>query len=406
MRLVILDSGLKGRGGHHYAFDMAVGAEARRRGVEVLALAHSRFEPDPTAPFEVRPVFSHSCYDWVSRDPVSAGYEAFSKLNPLFRRELAALPGELFGPDDLVWVPTTTENQLKGLLDWIDSLDAATAPRFVLNLVMPAGVILDPTQVSVTDPLKALYYRLLLPRIAAMPMVRLWATGRQLARDYGYLAKSEIETHPLLVTDAGPLTAAGDKCVLLYSGESSPQKGVTLLPELVRRLSASLPDWRLLVHANDSTFWQTKAPVRELKALSAELPNLDLRTGYLEPDAYVALLREATTVALTYNQAHYRHQTSGVLWEALQAGRPLIVPKGTYLEREASLWGASFEVMETGEAAVMAETISTILTEGRLDPARSMNVARLFREDNGVAPFTDALFRLAERGPVSEALVP
>jgi hypothetical protein len=47
MRLVILDSGLKGRGGHHYAFDMAVGAEARRRGVEVLALAHSRFEPDP-----------------------------------------------------------------------------------------------------------------------------------------------------------------------------------------------------------------------------------------------------------------------------------------------------------------------------------------------------------------------
>src|SRR3712207_2729098 len=85
MRLVILDSALKGRGGHHYAYDVAVAEEARRRGLEVVAFANAMFPPDPDLPFEARPVFACSGYDRVSKDPITGDWENFRALNPLFQ---------------------------------------------------------------------------------------------------------------------------------------------------------------------------------------------------------------------------------------------------------------------------------------------------------------------------------
>jgi hypothetical protein len=395
VRLLIIDSGIRGRCGHNFAFASLIAEEARRRGIETLAWCHQDFGHGEGLPFAPFPIFSSSYYDLVSADPVTGRWQTYNALNDEFHAQLCAAPIADIGAGGLVLVPTIAESQFDGLLRWIEGLDRADL-TFVILLMLPSGAAIEGESFIVYDSLQALYYRLLLQRAARLgPNVHLLATGMRFSRDYSFLAERPVPSHPLLVDSETSLAPPAGKTILLHAGDAVDRKGLRLLPQLVRLLSAELPDWNLLIHANASAEGSNKLAVAELCELAKAIPALELLTGYLGPAAYRQLFSDCAIVAMPYDSASYRRLSSGVLWESIAAGRPVLVPGGTCLEREARDWGAEYRGIDTMSAETMAAAIVASL--GSMDMGRAVEAAKRFRAVNGVGRFLDRLLELRSR---------
>ena len=403
MRLFVLDSGLRARGSHNLVFAILVSAAARKRGIEATAFTSKVFKSDPDDPFEVRALFSASYYDAVSADPVSRPVYSYNHLNKLFLRELKTIPQETFATSDVVWIPTISERHLQGLCQWIGSFEPARAPQFVVTLTLPPGVSTALGDVSVYDSLQAVHYRNLL--VAARRLganVHFVATGDPIASDYSYLAQRPIPAHPVLIDPNLELTPATGRTLLVYVGDAAIRKGIHLLPQAVRLMAARLPGWKLLAHINDGETWSPKRPGAALRALQQSIPSLEIRSGFLDPDEHRRLFEQASVVLLAYEKAPYSRGMSGVLWEAIAAGRPMILPAGTYLEHEAEHWGASYAAIDSSRPKRIADGVAAALESGALDYDKSFRAAQAFREVNGVERFVDYLVALpgaAKAGP-------
>jgi hypothetical protein len=395
MRLFLLDSGLKDNSGHNFLFAKLVADEARQRGIEVIALCHQDFPQDDALSFQPRPMFESSYYYVINeKDPVEAPVASAKKLNFDFYQKVKALGPDAIARDDLVLVPSINQNNLVGLARWLREMGPQRVPAVAVALLFAPGVSVDGDTVEVYDSLRALQYRMALINFRDMPHVHLMGTGHQTATDHAYLARAPVPPHPLLVDLPKNVPEPEPRTLLLFAGNSAVGKNIQLIPGAVRLLTERLPDWAFLVQANDTTSWVLKEPVEALRAMAAEVPQLALRTGYIDESAYRRLFMRSAAVAIPYDATAYRHASSGVLWEAIAMGRPAIVPRGTYLEREAAAWNASHAAIDTGTSESIADGIASAIENGTLDERKAGTSAEAFRAQNGPARFLDTILAM------------
>ncbi|BDG73644.1 hypothetical protein [Roseomonas fluvialis] len=406
MTLFILDPNLEGEAGHHLAYDLAIAQEAIARGEPATIIAHRRFAPATIGGVRILPHFTETTYAVRHADPVTGRLDDYRVLNDLLLEELAALPRHEFRPSDCVLVPTTTENHLAGFLGWMKGFDAREAPLFVVHLMFPSGMAVDAAgRAVVEDPLRALFYRLA-DRVALEPgaAVHLFASGGQHAAEFSALLGRPVPPHPLPIRhDPGleaPLRA------LLFAGDARVDKGVALLPDLMPRLAAVHPGWRFAAHVNAASSWgAARAAAEALPAVTAGAPNLELTTGRLAPDAYADLLRGARIALFPYDPALYRRKSSGVLWEAISLGLPVVVPEGTWLEHEARHWGAGHVAYRPHGVAAIAEAFADALPRIDALQARSAEAGERYRAANGAGALMDQVATLWVRHKATAALV-
>jgi hypothetical protein len=392
MRLFLIDSGLRHRGGHNFAFATMVAEEARRRGVATTAFSHRSLRTSGDLAFDVRPTFTASYFKPILRDRVAD----FERHNDLFRREVEAVAELRPSRGDLVWAPTINELQLRGLLDWIGSLDPRRAPAVAISLVLPAGLAADgPLAVTYGRTRAAFYRRLIGAQAKLPPRVILFGYGAQATRDYARLTGRTIVEQPLIVDlpDRAP-PAPEPRTLLLHLGGAQHHKGTLALPEMVRRLAREAPDWRLVVHAAPAGGRATGEIIAALSEL-ARAGMVELHPDRLDPASYRRLLERARLVLLPYDAGYYRHSSSNVLWEAIAHDRPVVVPAGTRLVREAREWGASHFAIDTSGAEAIASALGEILAAKRWAEAASRTAGERFRGSHGVRRFVDRLFALA-----------
>ncbi|HWT10659.1 MAG TPA: hypothetical protein VN329_15940, partial [Roseomonas sp.] len=409
MALVILDPNLEGEAGHHLAYDMAIAREARARGEAVTIVAHRRFATAEMEGVRFLPHFTASTYAELHKDPVTGAMDDWRHFNDLLQSELALLPRSVLGAGDAVLVPTTTENHLAGYIGWMKGFDPVDAPLFLLHLMFPSGVAVDAEgRQVVEDPLRALFYRLA-ERAAAEdgPPVHLFASGGQHAREFSALFGRSIPAHPLPIRpEPGAARPAPPRRALLFAGDARVDKGIALLPDLIPRLAAAHPDWTLVAHVNGNAAWgAAKAAVEALQALPATVPGLDLAGGRLPRDDYFALARSVGIALFPYDPALYRRKSSGVLWEAISLGTPVVVPAGTWLENEARHWGAGHVAYREHSAAAIAEAFAAALPRIGELAARSAEAGLRYRAANGAAALIDQVAALWVRHKAAASLV-
>ena len=394
MRLIILDSGLKDNCGHNFLFAKLIAEEAGRRGLEVIALCHEDL-PRGTLPLRRRPIFDSSYYYVINEeDPVESPVASAKKLNASFYQTMSALGPDAIRRNDLVLVPSINQNNLGGLARWLRDLGPDRAPAVVIALLFTPGVATDGDAVQIYDSLRALQYRATLGNFRGMRHVHLMGTGHQTAADHAYLAKGPVPPHPLLVDLPADVPDPEPRTLLLFAGNSAEGKGIRLLPEAVRLLAERMPDWTFLVQANDTTNWAFKEPVEALRKLAPALPQLELQTGFVDEAGYRRLFARSAVVAIPYDATAYRYASSGILWEAIGAGRPMVIPKNTYLEREAAAWDANYVAIDTATSESLAEGIAAAVASGVLDLHKAQRSAKAFRARNGAAPFLDMVLKL------------
>lgn len=398
MALVILDPNLEGETGHHLAYDLAIAREALARGEAATIVASRRFAPATIEGVRIVPHFSTSTYARLHDDPVTGGMDDWRAFNDRLQAELAALPRSEFGPGDAVLVPTTTENHLAGYIGWMKGFDPLEAPLFLIHLMFPSGLAVDAAgQAVVEEPLRALFYRLA-ERVAQEegPPVHLFASGGEHAREFSALFGRPIPPHPLPIRpEPGPAPEVPPRRALLFAGDARLDKGLALLPGLVPRLALAHPDWTLVAHVNGQAAWgEARTALEALAGLAATVPALEFAGGRLAPEDYLALTRSVGIALFPYDPALYRRKSSGVLWEAISLGTPVVVPADTWLESEARHWGAGHVAYAPHGVDAIAEAFAAALPRIGDLAAQSAEAAARYRVANGAAALMDQIAAL------------
>jgi glycosyltransferase involved in cell wall biosynthesis len=409
MALVILDPNLEGEGGHHLAYDLAIAREALARGRPATIVANRAFRAGTIEGVRILPHFTTSTYAREHDDPVSGAADDWKALNDRLLAELSLLPRAETPPEAAVLVPTTTENHLAGYLAWMKGFDPAEAPLFAVHLMFPAGVTLDAAgAMAVEEPLRALFYRMA-ERLAQEdgPEVHLFASGGQRAAEFGALFGRAIPPHPLPIRpEPGPPRPHAAPRVLLFAGDARPDKGIALLPGLLPRLAAAHPGATFAAHVNAERAWgEARQAAEALAALAGSAPNIEILTGRLAPGAYLDMLRASDLVVLPYDPRLARRKSSGVLWEAVSLGIPLVVPDDTWLAAEARHWGAGHLACPAHDEAALAEAVEQALTGLGSLAARSAEAGARYRAANGPAALLDQLAPLWVRHAATASLI-
>ncbi len=407
MTLIILDPNLDGEAGHHLAYDLAIAKEALARGEPATIVANRRFAAATIEGVRILPHFTETTYAVRHADPVTGRLDDYRVLNDLLQEELASLPRGEFRPSDCVLVPTTTENHLAGYLGWMKGFDPVEAPMFVIHLMFPAGVAVDAAgQATVEDPLRALFYRLA-DRVAQEPgpPVQMLASGGQHAAEFSALLGRPVAPHPLPIRPE-PGEARPGRRALLFAGDARIDKGIALMPELMPRLATAHPDWTFQAHVNAAAAWgEARAAAEALPAVAQAAPNLALATDRLAPGDYLDLLRGTSIALFPYDPVLYRRKSSGVLWEAISLGLPVVVPAGTWLENEARHWGAGHVTYGEGGAAAIAAAFADALPRIEALRAASAAAGERYRAANGAAALIDQVAAAWVRHKATGSLV-
>lgn len=124
---------------------------------------------------------------------------------------------------------------------------------------------------------------------------------------------------------------------IIYLGDARSEKGYQHLPVLVADLWTDYlkPGLAKFTIQSNYNVVGGEEVILEAKLKLCQYPcsAVELIDHALEPDAYYHLLASADVVVLPYNPINYQ-RTSGVLTEALAAGKPVVVPQGSWLAEQ------------------------------------------------------------------------
>ena len=364
-QFIILDQSLTNADGHHYDMDRSVAKAAATFGLTPRVAANRAF--DTTLPFEEAPVDRWFSQTWVDAHQTKAAQaarraiEAFPRalqpallsaaghvrrmLTPKNAAAVAPLP---FGSEavaylrtrdvaagDHVFVHTLAGAELHALCEAISTSDLQARVHVVLRRdadepVMSKGVPGG--------------YSALLARIAEHPrlsdQVRLYTDTEALTAQHRALEpRLPFRTLPIpippIMADIADAARAPGPLRLVYLGNARCEKGFQALPDAMLALHAAvLPATELIAQANSNTSLSEHVIDDARRRLRA-LDNVQLIEAPLASDIYGRLLAAADLVLLPYNAKDYRRRSSGVLIEALAAGKPVVVPENSWLSDTA-----------------------------------------------------------------------
>ncbi|UAJ74200.1 glycosyltransferase [Synechocystis sp. PCC 7339] len=124
---------------------------------------------------------------------------------------------------------------------------------------------------------------------------------------------------------------------IVYLGDARSEKGYQHLPALVADLWTDYlkPGLAKFTIQSNYNVAGGEEVILEAKLKLCQYPRsaVELIDHALEADAYYRLLASADMVVLPYNPMNYQ-RTSGVLTEALAAGKPVVVPQGSWLAEQ------------------------------------------------------------------------
>jgi glycosyltransferase involved in cell wall biosynthesis len=148
---------------------------------------------------------------------------------------------------------------------------------------------------------------------------------------------------PPLPPGAGPLIAS--------VGVPRARKLGVPLPDIVRAALSRRPDLRFVIQVNEIE------SNGDLMALE-KLRQVKLVKGWLEDDAFAALIQAAAALLLPYRRDRYAENISSPFAFAAAYGRPAIVPSGTWMAERIARKQAAGVAYKRDEAVIDAIAVT------------------------------------------------
>ncbi|MBX9791783.1 MAG: glycosyltransferase [Pirellulales bacterium] len=261
-----------------------------------------------------------------------------------FQDDLRALLRQLdVDASDHIYLPTAHGREVVAVRRLVDEFPAARCPVFHLEFRNPLFLGDSGSDDACRWSPAALECQAWFQRyreLGVSSRIALYTDAELLAAEYQRIAQLPFEVLPIpfrsrllqphVRIERTPLR-------LTFLGAPRDDKGFHWLPLLARRLwqDQRLRD-QVELHfqasiASPSINPKSVAALRRLRRYPAKFVRLIGRKGPLLAEQYYVSLSQADVVLFPYEPSRYRAATSGTLTEALAAGKPCVVPAGTWL---------------------------------------------------------------------------
>ncbi len=361
MRIHYIDPALVGRPGHHFDWARRLLPALAAAGHAVQAFIHHDASTELRAALashaQVVPLFPVSPYtDPATLDAVSGPLAHYTASVHDLPARLAALP-----PADLWLWPTLTAEQLVAI-----GLARVRTP-------VAACIHFPPEMLSPLAPM-AWRHGAQLAAAAGVPL-RLGVTVRELGPLFEPLLGLRPMELPLMVEPSSPAPVESPPRTIGFFGDHNARKGLHLLDPLVTRLLAD--GWQVVLQDASGRVSARQAAPAGLRLLGyvADLP---------------AAMTGCDLVVAPYDPAAYRAMGSGIVWDAVSRGLPVVAPAGTAPGRWAQEQGAcvTFAAQEPGAILQAIATAHERHAELLIGARRA---AQTWAAHHGAAPFLAAL---------------
>ncbi len=461
-RFFIVDQSIVRVGGHHFHQAALIANAARRRGFEPVVAANRRVaRRDWPVPCELVAQFPSTCYDGCSacfaigpqqplnpfrvqpdaaaRRPDGLLSEPFGQSNSLINRIRRLISArrlrkrsyrlasgfarslELFfdrfplTPDDWVFLPTITEFDLVGLVEYLAKHPEGQRARWGLVFHYPLVIgpwTGDAAQLARLEVMRS-HFQELADRVPTVNW-RFYGSTRLIVDQYqklGLTHQVELAPPPVQVEPLGPEPALEhpqfpeQPLRVLCAGGLRSFKTSSLLREVTEELErddfagGKLQLWvqsnsrRRLARRSGGRNWTTVS-ARELK------PGADVRLVHvphpLPATAYAKLLRTADIGLLGYLPTNYASTHSGVLAEFLANGVPVVVTDQTWMASELATAAGGAEQASGRVArtpAEFADGLRAIASDIELYRARATRIAPSYTAQNSADALLDIVTR-------------
>lgn len=249
--------------------------------------------------------------------------------------------------EDEIFIHTIGIRQVEEVYHYLASNDLSEMPQFHILLrrdiedplvVYAPGIglkaILENCYKSRLWPKKIQFYTDtddLIQRYNSLSEIRLYKIPIPFRQE-----KLKQETKDLNIEDA---------INLVYLGDARPEKGYHFLPNIIEYLWKDYIQpgkIKIIIQSNFSVEGgEGLIPKARLALERYPESKVKLIKEAMSADDYYQLLAEADALILPYDPNSYRFRTSGVLTEALAAGKPVIVPQSSWLGKQVDSSRAS-----------------------------------------------------------------
>jgi glycosyltransferase involved in cell wall biosynthesis len=378
-KLIILDPSLKNTGGHFYEYDAAIAAAALRRGMPTDTYAHEsciagleitggeihpwfktewsmngghtrtavRFLLSKLPTILRIPMTKVGRHVWrlrkkIGQKPVDENNAIVSATARAFELEVtAAVRHAACGADDIIFLPTIRTSELFALWSAVQNELDLQLLQFHIVLRRDAAEMDLPE--AGAPGISFLFQRM--RTTPAGKAFTFYCDTEQLCSDYALLSHSfKFRLLPIPFPNQNPAPrslekwSAGSATKLVYLGGPRVEKGFHLLPPAACFLQEKFPGsflWRL--HAPASGALEEPEVIEARRHLASMRDgSIELVERNLDSAEFQSLLLSADIVLLPYLSEFYRARSSGILVQVLAAGKPVIVPSGTWLSSQTN----------------------------------------------------------------------
>ena len=391
MTWVIIDSGLKGLGGHNFTYTDIVREGLRNRGIHPIVLANKAVSDQVPSGAGFRAVFSRGAYDFGASGTWSST-TTWKKWGGVFERELgASFPVNVTG----VFSHTLAAFELDGWTRFARRLPPNAA--LVLLFRSTPGYLEMPWWKRTLHP----YFRhqpacLRSLRSSLGSRVRVVTDSEELSVDLRSVYDGSVETFPIPVdplvrkaTRTGTPWSSG-ALTRGYLGDARAAKGFDQLPAVAEALLPS-SDIRLLLQCVSPAepspiFDQTRALLSARKDVGVQLVE-----KALSREDYAELVAAMDIVIVPYTAPGYRRSTSGIFAEALATGKPVIVPSETWMSAELARGEGAGVTYPRSQAAGLADACREAIQRYPELAERARERAAAFAERHSPAALVEQL---------------
>lgn len=350
----IVNHSLKNFVGHHFEYIRALIPALNSRQMPTVILANRQALPEFENVFGLERVFRRSHYDWPCRIWKVGFIVNLWILNRSYYHDLEKSLRGRVKADWLVLGLNVNHLELFGLAWWLRKIPSELRPQ--IRILPDAWYYFHPSSRNA-----AFVARIALRYLERFPSVRLVTENEGLVEAYSCLSRVPVDLIPFpqteLASGATTVTTSGRARVVFLGGARS-EKGFPLLAEATMDLANLGVELAVQCNLDPGDTDAAKALAR---LGQQESPYVRLFTEPLTSVAYSELLASADIVLLPYRKEDYRLKPSGILVEALAAGKPVVVTAGTWLAEQV-IKSKTGVIFEDGSVSGLIQAIREIVS--------------------------------------------